>query len=41
LINYLWGAATLYLWTGRAFISSSVMEGAVETLSESKALKVS
>lgn len=37
----LWGPETLYLWTGRAFISSSVIDGVVGTSSLSSALNVS
>lgn len=40
-ITYFCGPETLYSWTGRAFISSSVIEGAVGTLSESRALSAS
>lgn len=41
LVTYLAVPAALYLWTGKAFISSSLIEGVVEVLSESNALKVS
>lgn len=37
----LWGPETLYLWTGRAFISSSVIDGVVGPSSASSALNVS